>query len=307
MNLPRGYKEQVAHALIEQRANYGGSDAAYARLMEINVSVFSRIKSQIKDEGDLEKLVSNSQWVALGRKVGVTLRQTNWVPVETDVFVMIKEDIMFCKNYSKSRIFVDNCGIGKTFAAKYIAKREKNVFYIDATQCNTKIELIKAMARAVGLEVRCRSKLKDLKADTKYYLSSVLDRPVMIIDEAGALDKDALGIIQEYWNATEDFCGWYLMGANALRSKIERGVSNDRAYFAELFSRFSEKFSKIVPKDEASRITFYKKLISDVLSANMQDKSNLNHLVNQCLIVDKETGTISGLRRAQSILLLHNN
>jgi DNA transposition AAA+ family ATPase len=224
-----------------------------------------------------------------------------WTPVETDVFRQISEEVRFCKQFSKSRIFVDNCGIGKTFTAKYLSKTIRNCFYIDSTQCKNKNEFIKALARIVGVEVK--GKIVEIKENTKHYLPMV-ESPVIIIDEAGALDKDALGLVQEYWNATEGLVGWYMMGTNALRNKINAGVSRDKDYFAELFSRFSENFSSIVPSEKSEKYAFYEKLIRDVLSANINDKSKLNELVKKSLI--NINGSVSGLRRAESLLLLHN-
>ena len=296
MEITNLFKDAVVKELLAQRENFGGSDAQFARSMDINPSVFSRLQ-----KGEREKLLSNSDWLRLGRELRVSLSDRKWNPVETDVFMQIREEVLFCKQHSKSRIFVDNCGIGKTFTLKYLSKTVKNCFYVDCTQCKTKNELIKALARAVGVELK--GKIYEIKENTKYYLS-LLDEPVVELDEAGALEKDALGLVQEYWNATEGFCGWYMVGANALRNKIAKGVSKDKDYFAELFSRFSENFSSIVPKEKSERYAFYEKLITDVLSANITDKSQLNTLVKRSLV--DINGTISGLRRAESLLLLHN-
>lgn len=296
MEITKSFKDKVVAALMIQRENFGGSDEAFARSMDIDKAVFSRLK-----KGEREKLLANGIWLRLGRELGVVVNARDWNVVETDVFLQISEEIMFCKDFSRSMVFVDNCGIGKTFTAEYMAKTQKNCFYIDCTQCATKVEFIKALARIVGVELK--GKVRDIKEDTKYYLS-MLEKPVIIIDEAGALEKNALGLIQEYWNATRGICGWYMMGANALRNKIANGVSKDKDYFAELFSRFSENFSSIVPKEKSARYAFYEKLITDVLSANITDKSLLNILVKRSLV--DINGTISGLRRAESLLLLHN-
>lgn len=295
MEITSVFKEKVIDALLERRALFGGSDTQFARSIEINPAVFNRIKN-----GERDRVLADSKWLSLGREFGVSLNARKWNTVETDVFAQIREEILWCKAFSKSRIFVDNCGIGKTYTAKYLAKKEKNVFYIDCTQCRKKSFFIKALARVLGVEVK--GQLDEIKENTKYYIS-LLEQPIVIVDEAGALDKDALGLVQEYWNATEGFCGWYMMGANALRNKIATGVSKDRDYFAELFSRFSDNFSNIVPVGQDDKVAFYKKLIADVLGANINDKTKLNELVNLCIV--KKDGVVSGLRRAESLLLLH--
>lgn len=296
MEITNLFKDNVVELLLIQRKNFGGSDAQFARSIDVNPSVFNRIKN-----GERDSLLPNNTWLRLGRELGVNTNTRQWNAVETDVFLQIREEIMFCKEYSKSRIFVDNCGIGKTFTAKYLSKSLKNCFYVDCTQSKKKNELVKAFARIVGVEVK--GKINEIKENTKYYLK-MLDSPVIVIDEAGALDKDALGMVQEYWNATEGEVGWYMMGANALRNKISAGVSKDKDYFAELFSRFSENFSSIVPVEKGDKFAFYEKLIRDVLSANINDKSMLNELVKKSLV--NINGSISGLRRAESLLLLHN-
>ncbi|MDR1681894.1 MAG: ATP-binding protein [Candidatus Symbiothrix sp.] len=297
ITLTNEFREKVAQALLAQRDNYDGSDAMFARRYGIGGAIYSRLKS-----GEREGLLQPAKWMSLGRELNVSKNDRKWKAVETEVFRRIREEILFCKTYSKSRIFVDNCGIGKTFTAKYLANTEKNVFYLDCTQCHEWNSFIKAMAKAIGVDVR--GTLDELKAETKYYLN-VLPAPVVIIDEAGALSKKALGLLQEYWNGTEGCCGWYIMGANALRNKIAEGVMRDRDYFAELFSRFSDKFSSIVPREQNERMEFYKRLITDVISANMEDKSKLKELVRRCLVADD--GNISGLRRAESLLILYNN
>ena len=298
MEITNLFKDKVVEELLLKRNNYGGSDTAFARSVEINPSVFNRLKN-----GERDKLLPDSKWLRLGRELGISNNQRNWMLVETEVFLHIREEILFCKAYSKSMTFADESEIGKTETAKYMAKTEKNCFYIDCTQCKKPNAFIKKLARVVGVDLK--GKIDDIKEDTKYYLS-ILEKPIVILDEAGALNKEAKGLIQEYWNATENVCGWYAIGGNAFRNQLIKGVINDKDYFPELFSRFSGNISSIVPeKDRKSdRRAFYEKLVTDVLSANIKDKSLLKDLVRQCLI--KKDSIQSGLRRAESLLLLHN-
>lgn len=297
MEITNLFKDKVVEQLLIQRDNFGGSDAQFARSMDINPSIYNRLK-----KGEREKLIPDSSWLRLGRILNISTSSRNWKVVKTDVFDQISEEILICKKFSKSRIFVDNCGIGKTVTAKYMSKTEKNCFYIDCRQCKKTNQLIKKIANVVGVELKGR--ITDIKEDTKYYLS-ILEHPIIILDEAGALDKESVGLILEYWNFTEGFCAWYLIGANSFREKIKKGVESDTDNWAELFSRFSENYSSIVPLEKNQKYDFYKKLISDVLSANISDKSKLNEFVRKCIVV-KENGYITGLRRAESLLLLHN-
>ena len=295
MELTDGYRRKVLDALFAQRANFGGNDRAFALSMDINPAVFSRLK-----KGERDGLLSDAKYLMLGRAFQVVNKERTLKLVQTDVFEIIKEEILFCKEYSKSRMFVDNAGIGKTVTARYMAKTEKNIFYIDGTQCKKKNTFIKALARVVGVPIKgTYDEIKDL---TKYYLQA-LENPIVIVDEWGALDKDAFGLVQEYWNATENMCGWYLIGGNAARDKMNKGLVVDKEYFAEMFSRMSENYSTAIPTDETQQ-AFYNKLIRDVLEPNLKDKSLLNELVRKCMV--KINGRPTGLRRAEALLLLHD-
>lgn len=292
-------KEQrtaILAKLLNHRSNFSGTDGQYATKHGINGAVYSRLKSSENTDG----LLSNAQWLNVARELGLSFNERKWNAARTDVFNMIEEDILFCKAYAKGRICVDDCGIGKTFTAKYLSKQLSNCFYVDASQAKQKQAFIRSMAKAVGVDDR--DKYLRVKENLKYALRMLPD-PVVIIDEAGDLEYTAFLELKELFNATVDTCGWYLMGADGLRNKIERGISNKKVGFAEIFSRYSESYTTCVPTERQEKLAFYRKLITDVLSANMKDKAKLNEIVKRCLT--GEGGNIGGLRRAESLLILN--
>jgi hypothetical protein len=297
IQLTTDFKENVVSALLVQRENYSGSDTDFSRQYGIDKSVYNRLK-----KGEREKLIADAKWLNLGRELGISLTERQWNTARTEVFSMIEEEVLFCKEWSKGRIFADDCGIGKTYTAKYLSRSLKNCFYVDASQCKTKHAFIRALAKAVG--VGEKGKISDIKADTKYYLK-MLPKPIIIIDEAGDLEYTAFLELKEYWNATDGCCGWYLLGADGLREKMERGKRAKKVGYAEMFSRLSENYSAAVPFERTEKLNFYKKLITDVLSVNMEDKTQLQKVVARCLTAD-ETGHIGGLRRAESLAILNS-
>lgn len=246
-------------------------------------------------------LLRDAQWVNIARELGVALQERKWNMARTRVFSAIEEDINFCKAYAKSLILCDDCGIGKTYSARYLSRTLKNCFYIDCRQSSSKNELVRALAKAIGVEHT--GNLHTVRSNIKYALR-LLPHPCVIIDEAGALEDRAVMLLIELWNATEQACGWYMMGADGLRAKMERNISNKKTGWAELFSRYNERYTSIVPAPRADRMAFYKKLIADVLGANMPDTTRINQVVNKCLVND--SGRISGLRRAETLVLLES-
>jgi hypothetical protein len=295
LQITKEFKDRVIESLLEQRKNFTGTDTVFARQWGINGSVYNRLKN-----GEREGLIKDSQWLSLGREFGISMNERKWNMARTDVFDMIEEDILFCKNHSKAKICVDECGIGKTYSAKYLSKTIQNCFYVDASQAKSKQLFVRLIARTLGVEHR--GKYADVKADIKYYLG-VLPQPIVIIDEAGDLEHNAFLEIKELWNATEGVCGWYLIGADGLRNKFEKGIASKKVGYKELFSRYSEKYTSVVPTGSSEKLSFYRKLITDVLSVNMSDKTDLGTIVKRCLATD--SGYIGGLRRAESLLILN--
>lgn len=295
MEITEGFKEKVVAAMKVARENYSGIDKAFAMMHGINPAVYSRVKG-----GDTEKVIANNQWLELGRKFDVSMNERKWKTARTDVFTVIEEDIMFCKAHAKSRICVDDCGIGKSYTAKYLSRTQKNVFYIDCSQAKTQQTFIRLMAKTIGVDAK--GKLVDVKENVKYYLRQ-LTQPVVVIDEAGDLNYSAFLEMKEFWNATEGCCGWYMIGADGLRAKLERGINNKKVGFREIFSRFSENFTRVVPAGKDDRVAFYKKLLTDVLTVNCDNKDIVPQIVKRCLTSDGG-GNIGGLRRAESLLIL---
>lgn len=295
MKLNDDFKNKVVAALKEVRKLYGGSDAAFAKQWSINGSVWSRIKN-----GETEGLIKDDQWINLGRELDVNGGGHELIKAETEVFEAIKNDIEFCKEHSQAIILIDDCGIGKSFTGKYLSKTLPNCFYIDLSQCGNKEAFVRTLGKAIGVD-HSDGILKVI-GRIKYCLS-VLTKPMIIIDEGGDINKSIVLLLKELWNSTDGICGWYMMGADGFRSAIERGIRNCVAGYLEFFNRYGNKFMKVIPVDHHEKIAFYKKLITDVLSVNVSDKSQINQLVKSCLTSDAD-GKIGGLRKAKTLLIL---
>ena len=279
MNLTKEFKEKVRVAILEKRENYGGSDADYSKSLGINNAVFSRLKS-----GETEKILSDTIWITLGRELQVKVFVDNWKVARTSVYTEIEDNLNFCKELSRSMVLVDDCGIGKTFCTKHIIKKMRNTFYVDCSQAKSKQLFIRLLAKTIGIDNQ--GKYYDVLANLKYYITT-LEKPLIILDEAGDLEYTAFLELKGIWNGTDGVCGWYMMGADGLRDKIDKGIKNKKVGFAEIFSRFSDEFIKLVPNGKADRQAFYTELIGAVASANLKDQGKIKPLINKC--IGKET------------------
>jgi AAA domain len=279
MNLTNEFKQKVRVAILEKRENYGGSDADFSKSLGINNAVYSRLKS-----GEVDKILSDTVWITLGRELQVKVFEDNWKVARTSVYTEIEDNLNFCKQLSRSMVLVDDCGIGKTFCTKHIIKKMKNTFYVDCSQAKSKQLFIRLLAKTVGIDNQ--GKYYDVLANLKYYITT-LEKPLVILDEAGDLEYTAFLELKGIWNGTDGVCGWYMMGADGLRDKIDRGIKNKKVGFAEIFSRFSDEFIKLVPNGKADRQAFYSELIGAVATANLKDTTKIKQLINKC--IGKET------------------
>lgn len=306
MELSNAFKKQIFQALLKKRENFSGLQEQFAKQHDINPQVFSDLKRITNSaKPDYKGKLKDSQWLQLGRELDVQKGEQKWRFANTDVHKFIKDKVEFAKEYSCALVMVDEPEIGKTESGKYLARTMKNCFYIDCSQCKGKTQFIKTLASAVGVETRGR--LADIKADTKYYLS-ILENPIIILDEMGDLSYNAFLDIKEYYNALQDQCGWFAMGSDGLKKMIERGIDIKKVGFREVYSRFGSNYIAVVPRGEQQKERFYTRLLGQILSINLENKEQQQWIIRRCLQKgkdkDKQLSTekkkeLGGIRRAK--------
>jgi hypothetical protein len=79
-----------------------------------------------------------------------------------------------------------------------------------------------------------------------------------------------------------------MMGADGLKAKINRSVECKKVGYAEMFSRYGDRYSKVTPDDGKERQLFLMKQASIVAKANAPAGTDINSLVRK---------TAGGLRR----------
>jgi hypothetical protein len=275
MKLPEEFKEKVRIAMLENRKTFGGTNTAYANSLGIHETSFSRLQKALP-----EGILADGKWISIARKLNIQIGEDKWVTVKTSVYLNIEENLLECQNNSISMVLVDACGIGKTYSATRIVKTMPNAFYVDCSQCKTKIQFIRTLATAVGVDRNGR--YNDVKEDLKMALN-VLEKPLIVLDEAGDLDYNAFLDLKELSNATVKKCGWYMMGADGLQAKINNGIKNKKVGFAEIFDRYTGKFIRFSPLNNDDKIQFKKHLLGSVAQHNVRENQKVNVLVRKCM------------------------
>lgn len=115
-----------------------------------------------------------------------------------------------------------------------------------------------------------------------------IDKPLIILDEAGDLQYEAFLELKALWNATERSCAWYMMGADGLKEKINRSIECKKVGYTEMLSRYGDRYSKVTPDDGKEREAFLMTQARIVAKVNAPEGTDIAQIVRK---------TRGGLRR----------
>ncbi|MBL7902911.1 MAG: ATP-binding protein [Bacteroidia bacterium] len=258
----------IVKNLKERRQNHGGTDTSFARSMGINPAQYSRIVA-----GNYFQVISDQQWVRLAHETNTEIRgKQKWNTAATFVFKKVTEQLRKCQDKSLCGILVDDADIGKTHAAKEYAKNNKFAVYIDCSQYKKKRLLIGAIAKAFGVDGD--GSYDQVVERVMHYINNYATNPLVILDEAGDLDQAARLELKRYWNATEQRCGWYQIGAEGLREIIRRSIEHKRIGAVETFSRFGNRFQRFTPESKEDKDRFAMQQAALIIKANATEKAD---------------------------------
>lgn len=273
MELTNELKQLILLAIKADRENFS-SDGKHAIKLQINKAVYSLLK-----KGNVEQKLSNAEWIRIARILNVSVyKRAEWKTAPTPVFQYITGQLDWCRKESSTGLFCDECDIGKSHAAKQYAQNNKNVVYVDCSLVKTKQKMIRHIASQFGVDGN--GKLLDVIADLIYYVKT-LDRPLIIIDEAGDLDYLAFLELKAMYNALEDVCGFYMLGAEGLEAKMRRAVKNKKVGYAEIFSRFGARYQTLVPTHPKDKMKFKRHQASMIATMNFPS-GNTEELIDKC-------------------------
>jgi len=255
------FKLRIVKAIEDNSFKYK-SNRAQATSLELNPAQFSRILNH-----QLDKVISDEKWLKIARKYNVSQNpnELQWQTANTKVYSFIYTQLQLCQEMGISGIFCDEADIGKSYTAKDYISKHRNAIYVDCSQSKSRTAFLKAIAREFGIDHVGR--LTEIRKDLIQYMKA-MTKPLIILDEAGDLDYPAFLEIKALWNATEYSCGWYMMGADGLKQKIERNRTLQKVGFAEIFSRLGNRYQRVTPLNEKDRKKFLSSQAVLVAQAN---------------------------------------
>ncbi len=289
--------QKIVEAIEAERALFAGSDNQFAKKLGISNSQYSNIKN-----GKTDRQLAESKWIRLARELGVQFGNLPaWKTANTRVFQMLSAQLEHCQRTSTSALLCDLSDIGKSYTAQYYAKHNMNVVYVDCSQVKTKSALIRYIAQKYG--VNYTDTYANVYQDLTYYIKTLMN-PLIILDEAGDLQYAAFLEIKALWNAVEGCCGFYMMGADGLKAKIQRAIQNKKVGYTEIFSRFGKNYLSFIPLEADQRKELTQKDAIAIIKANMPEGTDPNKILRKCLSDD---GTPSLRRISKELTKLYAN
>ncbi|WP_346856542.1 ATP-binding protein [uncultured Draconibacterium sp.] len=255
-------KLKITEAL-RHREEIEGNRIKLCSKLDLHPSALSRILS-----GDTEKVLSTGKWISLARYFNIPLEnEVEFVTARTATFEHIWRQLEFAQEYSVSGMLCDRADIGKTHAAQVYARENKNVVYIDCGLVKTTQRFIRHIAKGFGLDHT--GPFYSIREDLVYYIKTLHNpKPLIILDEFGDLPTSVYLEFKSLWNATDHYCGFYAMGADGLKNKIDKMIAKKIVGFAEIFSRMGNKFQRITPLANQDFKKFQNKQIAKIGRAN---------------------------------------
>ncbi|PQJ09531.1 hypothetical protein CJD36_020040 [Flavipsychrobacter stenotrophus] len=270
MQITQTHKQMVAKAIAEdlkmrQHSDSGYKQANHAQYLQINPGSYSRIS-----KGDIDKVLSEVEWVRIGKKLFCDLSENGWKTARTAVFGFVTAQLSMCQQDSLSAINCDLVGIGKTHSAEVYAATHQNVIYVKCRQGITRADLLREMAQNLGLEhgdqvrkIRERVELELLR----------LQNPLVVLDDAGYMNDNCWMEIKGLYDVTEGGTGWYIIGDDTLGVKINKMLAKRKLGWEALFDRFNRKFQAITEQydSEASVSVMRKETALQILQLNLPE------------------------------------
>ncbi len=276
-------KLKILETLKEARSNFYGSDAKFAISIGISGSQYSRIKN-----GEIDKVLSDSLWLSIARRFNVSLNdRKQWKLVKTPVFEYITGQLKACQENGLSYMLCDYSDIGKTEAARYYARTNKNAVYVDCSQVKSKQLFIRYISREFGLG--SDGKYADVYNNLVYYIQILPDPPIIILDEWGDVDYATFMEVKALKNGVGKTCAFYYIGAEGLESKMRRGITNRKVGYTEMYSRSGRKYGKLEFKD-GEKVLDKRKVLEQsavsIIKANAPEGSDFNQILRN--IIDED-------------------
>jgi len=282
-------KNEIRDALERFCVRYGSQKKAAAALKDISEGTISTILN-----GKFEK-IGEDMWSRLGSQVlpataGYSLAETSARSNLFGYFQKMKDD-------SSMMWITGPAGVGKSTAAREFVFMTPNAFMLTCTQDMLRGDFMQELSNAIGLNNSGLSIRESLFAIIRHLVT--LDRPLLIFDEADKLRDNVLMYFITIYNELEDRCGIVFLSTDAIKRRMEIGVSYNKLGYNEFYSRICRRFVPIKPATRQEVIEICRangiedrKAVNEVLT-EAEDAQNDLRRVKRSIVKQKGLKSLS--------------
>lgn len=214
-------------------------------------------------------LIKDSLW----QKVQTTLKiDFEWKHSDTANYLDFLQLLTATQERNLSIAISMKEGRSKSHSYKRYQRMNENVIYVECKNYWTKKTYVQALLTAIGQ--KADGTVGELIEE---FISqvSMLNNPIIIIDQADKLKDPQLDLFMDLYNDLEGRCAFVLSGVPALSKRILRGVQRDKSGYREIYSRIGRSFITLPEIN--------KKDVAGICIANGIEDADMHiEIFNQC-------------------------
>jgi type II secretory pathway predicted ATPase ExeA len=214
-----------------------------------------------------------------------------WKTVKTETTMEIGRFLDGVRKMGNMICVVGETGTGKTHAARRLAAKKANTFYVLGDVVVTKATFVDMLVAEIGI----RTDVKSASAKINLICSqlSKMDAPVLIIDDAGKLKNTVLQLIQVLYDRLQGKAGILILGVPDLKVRVKKAVAAQRGFMPELSGRIAH-WSSVLPQSEDIKEVCEKNGVTESCAIYISNATKSLHIAEQMvkklLLYCQETG-----------------
>jgi len=173
-----------------------------------------------------------------------------WQQADTGGYLLLRILFGDAQRYAMAYGVAIQTGLGKTFAAQRYANEGKNAFYVKCEEDMRLIDLLSAIARAIGA-MKFPNKVVDLQ-DKLIKLIECYEEPLIIFDDMHLLKMHVRGYAIRFYKKMINHLGIVVLGTDDLRNSIVEGARLNKEIASEIYNCIGRRFvtlGQLGPRD----------------------------------------------------------
>ncbi len=217
---------EIQNAMTEFLQGKGFSDSQFAASMGLSAATISNLRAGKADLLSRETL--DRVWQAI--------KPAEWNMVPTAGYRTITTACEDARQRRRMVAIVGSAGFGKTATLRDYARRQRNVFLVEAKESMKPKFFFRLLLKQMG--IRFEGSVFEMIEKAADELGR---RPhsLLIVDEAGKLSHTLLLLIHDLRNYTEQTAGIVLAGVGYFQANIEKALSRGKRGAEEFYSRIA--------------------------------------------------------------------